>query len=269
MLAAPVPQQYSLVVVLTGSNGDWITIFVFGSDPSHWMSRIPAMRTTVTTIRDALPIARTIVQPCGVVRRTAKLHRCGAYMDQSSGNALTDPSPEELIALIARSQDKTAFTTLFDAYAPRVKYFLIGNGASSELAEELAQEALLTVWRKAQFFSADRGTASAWIFTIARNLRIDETRRNKRAQLYAMVSKFDDVDPDRPDDLVNATEHAKRVRSAMSELPDDQLEVVKWSFVEGAAHSEIAKRLGLPLGTVKSRLRLAMRRMKKSLEDLV
>ena len=98
---------------------------------------------------------------------------------------------------------------------------------------------------------------------------VDETRRDKRARLYAMVSEFDVVDPaDRPDDLVNAEEHAKRVRSAMTELPDDQLEVVKCSFVEGAAHSEIAERLGLPLGTVKSRLRLAMCRMRKSLEDL-
>lgn len=189
-------------------------------------------------------------------------------MDHASGNALTDPPPEQLIESIARSQDKAAFATLFDAYAPRVKYFLIRGGATAESAEELAQEALLTVWRKAQSFSADRGTASAWIFTIARNLRIDETRRDKRAQLYAMVNEFDDVDPDRPDELVSATEHARRVRSAMKELPEEQLEVVKWSFVEGAAHSEIAERLGLPLGTVKSRLRLAMRRMKKSLEDL-
>ena len=189
-------------------------------------------------------------------------------MDQPSGNALTDPPPEQLIERIAESQDKNAFATLFDAYAPRVKYFLIRNGASSESAEELAQEALLTVWRKARYFAADRGTASAWIFTIARNLRIDETRRDKRAQLYAMVNEFDDVDPDRPDDLVSASEHAQRVRSAMSELPEDQREVVRWSFVEGAAHSEIAEKLGLPLGTVKSRLRLAMRRMRKSLEDL-
>lgn len=225
------------------------------------------MQFNMTTIRDALPIART-VQLRAVLPGKAQLHHRGKYMNQPSVNALTDPPPEQLIERIARSQDKTAFATLFDAYAPRVKYFLIRNGASAESAEELVQEALLTVWRKARYFSADRGTASAWIFTIARNLRIDETRRDKRARLYAMVSEFDDVDPDRPDELVNATEHAIRVRSAMSELPDDQLEVVKWSFVEGAAHSDIAERLGLPLGTVKSRLRLAMRRMRKSLEDL-
>ena len=189
-------------------------------------------------------------------------------MDQPAGNALTDPPPEQLIARIARSQDKSAFSALFDAYAPRIKYLMMRNGASSDVAEELAQEALLTVWRKARYYSADRGSASAWIFTIARNLRIDQSRREKRALLYAMVNHFDDVDPDRPDDLVTAKEHARRVRSAMRDLPADQLEVVKWSFVEGAAHSEIAERLGLPLGTVKSRLRLAMRRMRHALEDL-
>lgn len=190
-------------------------------------------------------------------------------MKQTSGEALTDPPPETLIARIAQSQDKAAFATLFDAYAPRLKYFLVKQGTNAEAAEELAQEAMLTVWRKAGHYSEDRGSASAWLFTIARNLRIDQARRERRAQLYAMMQEFDDVDPDRaPDEKVSALEHASRVRSAMDELPPDQLEVVRWSFVEGAAHSEIAERLGLPLGTVKSRLRLAMRRMRKSLEDL-
>ncbi len=189
-------------------------------------------------------------------------------MDQPSGDALTDPPPEELIAQIALAQDKNAFATLFDAYAPRVKFFLMRQGASPDSAEELAQEVLLTVWRKASYFSSQRGSASAWIFTIARNLRIDETRRNKRARVYAMVEEFDDVDPDTPHDLVSSKEHALRVRSAIGELPVEQQEVVRLSFVEGAPHSEIAQRLKLPLGTIKSRLRLAMRRMRKSLEDL-
>ncbi|MCH9806752.1 MAG: sigma-70 family RNA polymerase sigma factor [Alphaproteobacteria bacterium] len=189
-------------------------------------------------------------------------------MHGPSGDAPADQAPEELIARIALSQDKSAFAELFDLFAPRLKYFLIRNGSTSEAAEELAQEALLKVWRKAKSFSADRGTASSWIFTIARNLRIDQARRDKRAQLYAMVAEFDDVDPDRPDELVSGYEHARLVRAAMGELPAEQLEVVKCSFMEGAAHSEIAERLGIPLGTVKSRLRLAMRKMKKTLEDL-
>lgn len=190
-------------------------------------------------------------------------------MQKPAVKPLTDPPPEQLITRIARDQDKYAFELLFDAYAPRVKYFLMRNGAPPESAEELAQEALLTVWRKASYFSKSRGSASAWIFTIARNLRIDETRRAKRAQLYAMVGEFEQQpDQPQPDELVGDSEYADRVRSAMAELPAEQLEVVKWSFIEGAAHSEIAHRLELPLGTVKSRLRLAMRRMKKSLEDL-
>ncbi|MEQ8825412.1 MAG: sigma-70 family RNA polymerase sigma factor [Filomicrobium sp.] len=189
-------------------------------------------------------------------------------MDQPTGDPLTDPPPEYLITQIADTQDKEAFATLFDAYAPRVKYFLIRQGTPAESAEELAQEVLLTVWRKAGYFSSSRGSASAWIFTIARNLRIDQTRREKRAQIYAMIDDYDDVDPDTPDELVSANEHAQRVRLAMSELPKEQQEVVKLSFIEGAPHSEIAQRLSLPLGTIKSRLRLAMRRMRKSLEDL-
>ena len=189
-------------------------------------------------------------------------------MPRPAAQALTDPPPEQLITRIAEAQDKAAFEILFDAYAPRVKYFLMRQGATAESAEELAQEAMLTVWRKAHYFSKTRGTASAWIFTIARNLRIDETRRDRRAQLFAAVEEFDQPEQPQPDDIVNSYEEADRVRAAMNDLPAEQLEVVKWSFIEGAPHSDIAERLGLPLGTVKSRLRLAMRRMKNSLEDL-
>ena len=108
---------------------------MFGGDLSRWTVRNQLMQSKATTIRDVLPIIWTTVQPCASLPGTAQPHRCGAYMDQSSGNALTDPSPEQLIDLIARSQDKTAFTILFDAYAPRVKYFLIRNGASSASAD--------------------------------------------------------------------------------------------------------------------------------------
>ena len=190
-------------------------------------------------------------------------------MQNAAIGSPADTSPEDLIARIAKSADKDAFATLFDNFAPRVKYFLIRQGTSVELAEELAQEALLTVWRKADYFAKSRGTAASWIFAIARNLRIDAARRDKRAQLYAMTDnvEVDREDPAQPDDIVTAAESAVRVREAMRDLPAEQLEVVRLSFIEGAAHSEIANRLDVPLGTVKSRLRLAMRRMRKSLED--
>ncbi len=191
-------------------------------------------------------------------------------MADAQGGSPGAPRPEDLITRIAESADKDAFAALFDMFAPRVKYFLVRQGTSMELAEELAQEALLTVWRKADYFAKSRGTAASWIFTIARNLRIDAARRDKRAQLYAMTDsvEVDREDPAQPDELVTAAESAVRVREAMRDLPAEQLEVVRLSFVEGAPHSEIADRLDLPLGTVKSRLRLAMRRMRKSLEDL-
>jgi RNA polymerase sigma-70 factor (ECF subfamily) len=191
-------------------------------------------------------------------------------MQNSAGDRSTGTRPEDLIARIAESADKEAFAALFDEFAPRVKYFLVRQGTSMELAEELAQEALLIVWRKADYFARSRGTAASWIFAIARNLRIDTARRDKRAQLYAMTdeAESDREEPPRPDDIVSQAESAARVRAAMSDLPPEQLEVVRLSFIEGAPHSEIAERLDLPLGTVKSRLRLAMRRMRKSLEDL-
>lgn len=175
---------------------------------------------------------------------------------------------EKLIEAIARDRDRPAFEQLFSLYAPRIKSLLVRQGTPIEIAEDLAQEAMLIVWRKAAYFAASRGSASAWIYTIARNLRIDNARRSQRAELYAMMDDYDREEPAQPDEILSSSEQAERVQRAMAELPEEQLEVVKLSFVEGAAHAEIAERLDLPLGTVKSRLRLAMRRLRKSLEDL-
>ena len=184
------------------------------------------------------------------------------------GATLAEAAPEDLIEAIAKNRDRAAFEALFDHFAPRIKALLVRNGTTPELAEELAQESMITVWRKADYFAAHRGSASAWIFTIARNLRIDEARRAKRIEVYQSLDDRDQEEPARPDELVSAAEHAVRVRAAMSNLPQEQLEVVRLSFVDGLAHSDIADRLRLPLGTVKSRLRLAMKKMRKSLEDL-
>ncbi|MFM1816211.1 MAG: hypothetical protein RLZ98_2906 [Pseudomonadota bacterium] len=189
-------------------------------------------------------------------------------MRHQDGISSGPPTPEQLIAAVASEQDKQAFETLFDSFAPRVKAFLIRQGLTAERAEELTQETFITVWRKAPLFQASKGNAVTWIYTIARNMRIDDARRDKRAQLYEVMEEFEPDEPPRPDDIVSGEERAERVRTAMQDLPAEQFEVVQLSFVEGAAHGEIASRLGLPLGTVKSRLRLAMRRLRRSLEDL-
>lgn len=189
-------------------------------------------------------------------------------MEDRDGTPPETASAEQLIEAIGRNQDRQAFERLFDTFAPRVKAFLVRQGTPAERAEELTQDAFITVWRKAPLFDASRGNGTTWIYTIARNLRIDDARRDKRAQIYEMMDEFDHDDPPRPDDILSSSQHAERVRSAMEALPSEQLEVIRLSFVEGAAHGEIASRLGLPLGTVKSRMRLALRRLRQSLEDL-
>ena len=171
---------------------------------------------------------------------------------------------ERLILDIAASADRGAFAQLFQHFAPRVKSYLLRLGASPSAAEELAQETLLTVWRKAAQFDPARAGASTWIFTIARNLRIDALRQERPAPPP-------DQEPETapPADLaLFAAERESRVRRALMILSPEQAEIVQLSFFSEEPHSAIAHRLGLPLGTVKSRLRLAMGRLRALLEDL-
>jgi len=182
--------------------------------------------------------------------------------------AMESKDAAKLIAAIAGQGDREAFATLFDHYAPRIKAFLMRRGAGEELAEDLAQEAMLSVWRKARSFDADRATASAWIFTIARNLGIDQFRREQRAAAIDHRQLVDPEDPARPDDLLIDHDTDTRVRNALGQLPPDQRRVVELSFFEGKAHGEISTVLDIPLGTVKSRLRLAFGRLRDLLDTL-
>lgn len=174
----------------------------------------------------------------------------------------------DLLRRIAETSDRSAFTALFEQFAPRVKSYMIRQGAEPALAEELAQETLLTVWRKARLYSADKGSASTWIFTIARNLRIDRIRRETAWQELPEGHAEIASDDQSPDEEVAERERQAVIQAAMAELPVDQLEVVTLAFVDGLSHSEIAERLGLPLGTVKSRMRLAYQKLRPVVEDL-
>jgi RNA polymerase sigma factor (sigma-70 family) len=176
-------------------------------------------------------------------------------------------TPEALLCRVAQAQDRGAFQVLFLHFAPRIKSYLLRTGASSQQAEELAQEAMLTVWRKAALFDPARASAATWIFTIARNLRIDLIRRERHPG-------FDPADPGLlPEESIPADtgmetrQEAQAVQAAMRDLPPEQAEVIALFFYGDKPHSEIAAALDIPLGTVKSRLRLAMARLRQRLGD--
>ena len=174
----------------------------------------------------------------------------------------------DLLQQVAVHRDVDAFRQLFQAYAPRVKSYMIRQGADPNTAEELAQETLMTVWRKAGLYSGEKGSATTWIFTIARNLRIDRLRKEFPWQElpdgHAEIASSDIL----PDEAVSEAERRYKVQTALASLPQDQHEVVALSYIEGLSHSEIADRLDLPLGTVKSRMRLAYQKIRDALEDL-
>jgi RNA polymerase sigma-70 factor, ECF subfamily len=175
-------------------------------------------------------------------------------------------SPERLIRAIATSRDRLAFTSLFERFAPRVKAYLMQLGLDAGSAEELAQEALLLVWRKAAQYDPERASAAAWIFTIARNLWIDRARRTRVAMPISDPAD-EQEGPRLADAILVAEDRGIRVRAALASLPAEQADVVRLAFFDDRPHADIERVLGIPLGTVKSRLRLAMSRLRALLED--
>lgn len=169
---------------------------------------------------------------------------------------------EDLLSAVARHSDRSAFEKLFVHFGPRIKAYLMKLGSDAGQAEDLMQDVMAQVWRKSALFDRSKAGASTWIFTIARNLRIDSFRRDRRPQI-------DEKDPalvpeaEKPaDEMLHSQEVSVRLRGILESLPDDQKQVVILSFYDDKPHSTIAEELGLPLGTVKSRLRLAMGKIK-------
>ena len=174
-----------------------------------------------------------------------------------------------LIMRVAASQDRDAFAHLFDHYAPRIKAMMMRRGASRDRAEDLAQETLIRLWRKAAQYDPERATASAWVYAIARNVSVDEMRREGRATAWIEEDgMLEEEDNDEPESLLLVAEREAQVRSSMVALPDEQLRVIRLSFFDGLAHGEIASLLGIPLGTVKSRIRLALQRLRDRVGEL-
>ena len=173
----------------------------------------------------------------------------------------------DLIERIARS-DTAAFQELFAHYGPRVKTYMLRRGLEAQAAEDLVQETMLMVWRKAALYSGEKGTPANWIFTIARNLHIDRVRRTVPFQALP-ETHAEEASPDpTPEASLAGREIEVRVRAALAELPADQREIVTLAYIEGLSQTEIAERLGIALGTVKSRMRLAYQKVRSALEDL-
>jgi len=170
---------------------------------------------------------------------------------------------------IAVSRDQNAFRALFLTFGPKVKAMMLRYGADVETAEEIAQETMITVWRKAHLFVESKGSIATWIYTIARNLRIDRIRRQHVWQ--ASDEDYNDVpsgEEPAEERIARAQEQA-RIAQAVKTLPSEQREVITLAFIDGLSHSQIAQKLALPLGTVKSRMRLAYQKLREEVEGAV
>ena len=178
-----------------------------------------------------------------------------------------DETPEALIVRIAELRDRAAYAALFTRFAPRVKAFVMGQGLPVQEAEDLAQDALLSVWRKAHMFDPAKASAGTWIYSIARNLRIDAARKAKRVRELPEDLWQGEGDKSADRELIDA-EEAKVVTVLLDTLPAEQKTILRLSFYEDLSHGDIARALSIPLGTVKSRLRLAMTRLKAGLAKL-
>lgn len=175
---------------------------------------------------------------------------------------------EILISEVAQFQSREAFEQLFRYFGPRIKSMMMKSGATADLAEDLVQTVMMTVWRKSAQYAAARGSVSAWMFTIARNARIDHLRKATSAP-YMQIDDMEIAAEDQnAEEATLASQRAEHVRKALAEVPKEQREILELSFHQDVSHAVIAQKLNIPLGTVKSRLRLAYAKLKTMLEDV-
>ena len=177
-------------------------------------------------------------------------------------------SMEECINAVASRKDRKAFKHLFESFAPKLKSFAMRNGVGVELAEEVVQETFIRIWRKADQFDAAKASASTWIYTIARNQRIDLLRKRHRPEPDFEDPAFVPDEEPQPSDVIAQDEEADKLRNSIDELSPEQQAVLKLAFLEELPHVEVAKKLNIPLGTVKSRIRLALKHIRSNIGDI-
>ncbi len=190
----------------------------------------------------------------------------------SSAKAVVDPATQKAqmrqhLVAIGANRDEEAFVSVYEYFAGRVKSFLIGKGMNEDSAEELMQEIMLIIWRRAESYDPAKAAASTWIFTIARNRHIDFIRGNKRieVELDDEILELETTERDVQEKHVNDEQAAVRLARALDRLPQEQRQVMHLSYFRGQSHGAIAQWLDLPIGTVKSRIRLAMQAVRTQL----
>ena len=175
---------------------------------------------------------------------------------------------DRLLLRVGSDRDRSAFKKLYEHFAPRLKSFLLRIGSDMSAAEEICQESMIMVWRRAETFNPDSAGASTWIFTIARNKRIDKLRKDNRPLPDLNDPSFFQIPVDKSDDILQRVEEEKKITNALKNLPPEQAKLILSAYYEEKSHRKIADETNLPLGTVKSRIRLAINRLRTQLEEL-
>lgn len=200
----------------------------------------------------------------GPERKVGKEHLSTGYVDELEKPEKKIDHWTDCLLRVRDAQDKAAFAELFQHFAPRIKSYLIKSGGSASQAEEAAQEAMATVWHKAHLFKPECASATTWIFTIARNKQLDAFRKIKRPdpeEPYWETPAEQD-----PAQAVEIAQEEKNIREAVKCLPERQREIIEKAFFGELTHSEISKETGLPLGTIKSRIRLGLDRLRHEMK---
>jgi RNA polymerase sigma-70 factor (ECF subfamily) len=177
------------------------------------------------------------------------------------------PALDDLLTAVGVNRDGAAFATLFGHFVPRVRTQMMRLGVAAVAADDITQDVMEAIWSKAHLFDRRKSAAATWIFHIARNRRIDVRRRSR--EFPCAMEDFSAIpDPGEPhDNRFDAAEREYAVRAALGALPREQFALVKLAFFDGLSHATISEQTKLPLGTVKSRLRLAFSRLRQALHD--
>ena len=167
---------------------------------------------------------------------------------------------------VGESQDRPAFSNLFKYFAPRLKSFFVKLGCTETQAEEIIQEVMIAVWTKANTYNSDKSSVSTWIYTIAKNKRIDKIRKERKHFTVESDESLEIPTPSKQEEEILASELSEKISNTLKFLPKEQAELLKLSYFYEKTHTDIANDLNIPLGTVKSRIRLALSKMKNLVE---